>query len=186
MEETEMDVSRLNTVLSRIQELQKAILDKKANLERCEIRSPTDGIVIANQRFSGERIAAADALVEILEKDSLEAVVYFPRDRAQQIKLGETVALAVGRHRTPIAGVVCRIEDPAGPPPSSIRRFYQAGQDLKAVHLKPSLPPGAELELRLGSIVKVPNRRRSSLAGTPCPTPDVSAADFDHDGEHQP
>jgi multidrug resistance efflux pump len=158
----EGDLGQLAPALERIQSLRQQIIRKRQELKRCEVRSPTRGTVVGNQRFAGEHVGEADAMLGILQEDSLEAVVYFPQRRADSVRVGERIRLAVGRRDAEVMGIVHRIADRLGPPPPTLCHFYGEDAPLRAVYLRPEIPSGVELGVRLGSLVKVPYRRRSS------------------------
>jgi multidrug resistance efflux pump len=166
---SESDDDRLRPTLARIRDLRAEIECKQRHLARGQLRSPLSGIVIKKHSHCGETVDQADPLMEILEEGSLVAVVFFPQSQSECIELGDRIPIAIGPSETVITGVVKQLADHSGPAPPPLRQYYEENEPLLAVHLQPEFSSGAELNLELGSVVKVPHRgrRSSSWSGPP-------------------
>ncbi|MGI9517998.1 MAG: HlyD family secretion protein [Pirellulaceae bacterium] len=102
-----------------------------------EIRAPVQGVIVRRHQFTGEFIGKNTALFELLEHDSLEAVVYLPQFRARQFQVGDEVNLVLPPESEPRRFRIARFGDQMVQPPESIERFYNAKQRLIPVHAVP-------------------------------------------------
>ncbi|MCA9176667.1 MAG: efflux RND transporter periplasmic adaptor subunit [Planctomycetales bacterium] len=125
-------------------------------LDRAELRSPCNGRVAKVLRYSGEYAHKGDAVVEVVEHGSLEAVLFVPQEQAGRIVPGDHVHVHVSPNpgAVPCEVIACgsRLEDA----PPSIRRYYNANEPLLPVRLRP-LPGRPHVDdWRQGSRVRVP------------------------------
>ncbi len=102
-----------------------------------EIRAPVQGVIVRRHQFTGEFIAKNTSLFELLEHDSLEAIVYLPQSRARQFQVGNEVNLVLPPETELRRFRIERFGDQMVHPPASIERFYNAKQRLIPLHAVP-------------------------------------------------
>ncbi len=149
----------LKPILARIESLQNEMRRLRAGIERCELRSPVNGLVLESRFFAGEHADKSQTVIEILEDGSLEAVLYYPQEKASSLEVGGKLPLAVMPHQKVSSGIITRLESRLTAAPDPVRRYYRSDAALLAVHVKPQGDLDPNGDLRLGGIVKVPDLR---------------------------
>jgi multidrug resistance efflux pump len=160
-------VGQLKPHVARIEMLQSEIQRLRSLIEEGHIRSPVDGRVLQRLRFAGEFAGAAEAVIEILEEGSLEIVLYIPQRRSHHFSVGDRLKIEVESCPGRVVGSVVRLGDLLVPAPPGIARYYNRGEKLVTVHVKPDEITGTTDSLRLGSTAKLPAvdvRAEASLA----------------------
>lgn len=149
--------NRLKAQLVRIEALQAEISRLREQVGQGEIRAPVDGRVIKRYRFAGEYADASEAIFDILEHGSLEAVIYLPQHAGEALDVGQDISVYIQPHPQPVTCTVVRVGDQLETPPQSIQRHYRANQKLLPVYA--TLPSDAARDgtLRLGSEVRLPS-----------------------------
>jgi multidrug resistance efflux pump len=145
---------------TRIQAI-SAEFDRLSQLESMgEIRAPVQGLVIKRHQFTGEFIGKNTVVFEVLEHDSLEAVVYLPQSQANLFTVGDHVHLVLPPESQPKMFRIQSFGEQMVQAPESIERFYNAKQQLIPVHAIPQ--PGQLPEMQeahgwwLGAEVRLP------------------------------
>ena len=111
-------------------------------------------------RFTGERVDGAGPVLELLEDDSLQVVVYLPHAKAAALKPGQQLAVVTDVGGRQVTCTVERIADRLEMPPPALVRYYNPNETLLPVYLR---PVSADPALRLGGVVRLP--RSWSLTG---------------------
>ena len=102
-----------------------------------EIRSPVNGRVVRRSQFTGEFVEKNTSLFELLERDSLTAVVYLPQSKADLFAVDETIQLGLPPYSATRTFKVDRIGDQLVSAPASIERFYNFNQKLVPIYAVP-------------------------------------------------
>jgi membrane fusion protein (multidrug efflux system) len=147
---------QLKPVLARIESLQREIVRKRAQLQRCEVRSPVSGVVVKRYFLPGEIVEPSETVIEILEEESLEAVVYFPPDKTSSLATGQRIPLVIPGSTGVVEAVVTRLGTRFEQVPAPMARHYQKNEAVLPVHLRPQPRPNQDVRLRLGGLVRVP------------------------------
>lgn len=147
---------RCKPQLVRIETLQAELTRLRERLQEGELRSPVNGRVIRVSRFAGEYAETGQDILEILEDDSLEIVLFLPQRDVDRWKVGEETSVRVEPRSESVRCVVERISDKLEAAPPSIRKYYRSGEPLVRVHLRLKNAVANQDLLRLGSEVRLP------------------------------
>ena len=167
------DDAQLKPFFVRIESLQAEMVRLRERLRQNQIRSPVTGRVLTRQRFTGECVARAQTIFEVLEDDSLAVVLYLPQSHAEQLHVGDNVEVMIEPRRDRVGLVVERISDRFEAPPKNLQRYYKGFTHLLPVYLRPKYRCGEDSPLRLDCEVRLPQQLFR--------TPNVSAAESDSD-----
>jgi multidrug resistance efflux pump len=157
-EQTSARMAQLEPIAARVESLQAESGRLREQLARTRVCAPVNGIIVKQHLFTGEYAKTSDALLQILEDGSLEAVVYVPQKGADVLAVGEDVKLVIAPGSRTLTGRVARICDQYEPPPPNIERYYRSKEKLLVVHVQPDREVRETLWLRLGAEVCLPYR----------------------------
>ncbi|MBN2216225.1 MAG: HlyD family efflux transporter periplasmic adaptor subunit [Pirellulales bacterium] len=147
---------RCKPQLVRIETLQDELTRLRERLQESELRSSVNGRVVRISRFAGEYAETGQDILEILEDDSLEIILYVPQNNLDRWHKGSEVSVCVEPHAEMVPCVVERFADELEAAPPSIRRYYRRGEPLVPVYLSPRNTISDDAPLRLGSEVRLP------------------------------
>lgn len=150
----------LKPKLIRIEVIEGQMSRLREKMATGRVRSPVAGRVIRRLRFTGERVEAARPVLELLEDDSLQIVVYLPHAKAAALRLGQPLNVVTDAGGRQVMCTVERIADRLEMPPPALVRYYNPNEILLPVYLRPLASDSA---LRLGGVVRLP--RSWSLLG---------------------
>lgn len=148
--------TRLKPLLSQI-DLTKFQIDRlREKVEQGKIKSPVTGRVSKRHRLTGESAKANEVVIEILEDNSIEAVLYLPQKVVDEYEVGKVVEVSIEPYRHSLQCRVDRFGDQFETAPPTIERFYQVNQPLLPVYLTPLHDTSDMLAARVGGTVKRP------------------------------
>ena len=128
----------------------------KVQLNKCQLYSPIEGVVLRQTLQAGEIAAPATPIITLANLDEVQLEVYVPENRIGQVKLGQQVEVRVDSfpQRT-FSGKVNRIGDEAEFTPRNVataegrlNTFYVVEIKLENPEnqLKPGMPADAEFQ----------------------------------------
>lgn len=122
------------------------------------IRAPVTGVVNRICRFTGERIAPGEPLVQLLESGSIRPVLYLAQQQADGLSVGDPVVISVRPGKDLIACTVERIGIAYQESPESIEKGAGNNNRVIPVYLVPDNPAMARDRLRPGCLIELPHR----------------------------
>ena len=108
------------------------------DLSRAAIRSPVDGVVLARHEESERVLTAGTTLLEIGSLDDLEVRIEMLTDEAGLVREGDRVEIDWAPRRSPIEGVVTRVE------PQAFTKISSLGVEQQRVNVIVSMDERAE------------------------------------------
>ena len=148
--------AQLKPLLVKIETLQTEIARLRKLLEQNQLRAPVAGRIVRSTFFTGEQIAAGEAVLELLERDSLEAVVYLPQHKAARVRVGDAITLQAEPLGENISGTVARFGEKYVTVPESLARHYHKSEQVLPVFIKLPNAPHSQPALRLGCEIRLP------------------------------
>lgn len=125
------DQSRLNNLIDERQRLiQYQLLG--------EIRSPVNGRILRVGHWKGEFVELSTELFEVLQADSLRAVLYVKQSQAADYRAGQSLQMLVPPNDQDCPFTVERIDDETTTPPLNLARYFRKDEKLVKVIAKPS------------------------------------------------
>lgn len=146
----------LKPLLAKQKQIESEIRRVQERLLEGTLHSPMRGTVIARHSLSGESVSTNQPLVEILEQDSLEVVLYVPAAFADDLIPDQILEVAVEPGHRLLKCRVTRRENRLVKPPESLGPHVSGNDWLLPIHLKPLPGYGPQLELHVNSVVKLP------------------------------
>ena len=95
-------------------------------------------------------------MIDVLEENSIQAVLYVPQSVVEDYEIGKTVEISLEPYKQKIECTVERFGDRFETAPASIERFYHINQALLPVYLTPNHETQHLLAARVGGTVKRP------------------------------
>jgi multidrug resistance efflux pump len=154
--EPDLGYGELKPTLARIESLQNQIVRTRAQLARCEVKSPVSGLVVKRYFLPGEHAGDSETIFEVLADESLEAVVYFPAEKAASVEIGQRIPLSIPGSPEIDSGLVTRLGNRLEPVPPVVARHYAKNETTLPVHLRPESRLDRPVRLQLGRVVRVP------------------------------
>lgn len=148
--------TRLKPLLSEIELTQFKIERLREKIDQGQIRSPVTGRVSKRLLLTGESTKASEAVIDILEDNSIEAVLYLPQRVVDEYEVGKIVDVAIEPYTHSMQCRVERFGDRFETAPATIQRFYQINQPLLPVYLTPLRDTSEMLAARIGGTIKRP------------------------------
>ena len=155
-EQTRSTDEEFKPQLVRIESLQAELKRLRQNLHQGQVHAPVGGRVLKTHRFAGEVVPEASPLVQVLEENSLQAIIYLEQSRAGRLRIGETIQLRIEPIPKLVDCVVIRIGDQLQSSPASLARYYREHELLLPVYVEPKLDSKYVDRLRLGSEIRLP------------------------------
>ena len=155
-EATDNGSPRLAPILATIDLSKSKIARLREKIDKGKIVSPVNGRVSKRHRLIGESTKSNEVVVEILEENSIQAVLYVPQRVVEEYEVGKEIEIALEPYAQQIHCTVDRFGNRFESAPTSIKRFYHANQALLPVYLTPSHETQTLLAARVGGTVKRP------------------------------
>ncbi len=155
--------SRLKPILAKIELTQSKIARLRARIDQGQIKAPVSGRVSKRHRLTGESARVGEPVIDILEDNSIEAVLYVPQRIVDEFEVGKEVSINLEPYHQPMRCVVDRLGDRFQTAPLSIKRFYFEGQPLLPVYLKPEREVSQIMAIRVGGTVRRPYEYRKAI-----------------------
>lgn len=147
---------QLKPLTVKIETLQTEMARLRTLIQDGEIRAPVSGRVIRSHHFTGEQVASCGLVMEILEADSMEAIVYLPQSKVSRVSPVKTLPLQIAPNAGRVTGTVTRFGERYVPVPESLARFYHRNEHVLPVHIR--LPNELHDQLQLGLQVRLPSQ----------------------------
>lgn len=136
-EEVENGSPQLKPLLARIEKIQSEITRLRQLIDLGHLRAPCSGRITKRHSLTGESSLLGETVVEILEDNSIEAVLYVPQGYTDRYEVGNEVEIHLEPYDKPMVCVVDRFGERYESAPESIMRFYSHKQYLLPIYLKP-------------------------------------------------
>ncbi|MFK7769591.1 MAG: HlyD family secretion protein [Mariniblastus sp.] len=148
--------SQLKPLLAKIEITQANMSRLRERINQGQIKAPVSGRVTNRFSLTGESVKQGEPVIEILEDNSIEVVLYVPQRISDEFEAGKDVSVQLEPLKQNLHCSVTRIGDRFEAAPPSISGFYKPRQYLLPVYLKPH--PGGEqqLSMRIHGTVKRP------------------------------
>lgn len=150
--------AQMRPELLHIENLQAELKRLRELVQQGDVRSPVNGTVVKVHRFAGDYAKVAQPVIEIVEDNSLEPVLYLPQDRADKWRAGDGVKVRLSPGDHEVDCHVTRMGEQMEPAPSNIERYYRKGEKLLPIFLEPERKNGNRMKLLLGSEIKLDQR----------------------------
>ncbi len=139
----------------RIENLPAELRRVRKVLDQGLVTSPTNGRVTRISKFAGEYADATAPVIELLVDGSTEIVLYLPQNRSLEWSIGDHMRVSVDPTSRQLDCEVMRLAPGMQHAPNSIERYYDSGESLLPIIVRPSDPYAAH-KLVLGSKVRLP------------------------------
>jgi HlyD family secretion protein len=149
-------LDQLKPFTARIAAQHKERSRLEAKLAKGRLLAPVSGRLVKVHRFAGERVSASEPFISILEKGSLQVILYIPQHLSQSIQLGDEMNVVCDPYPGLLSCKVVRVADQYEPAPEHLKRHYTSGQHLLPVYLEPAPEAAHLLALRIGGTIKLP------------------------------
>lgn len=135
------------------------------------IYSPVSGRVLQSAHWAGEYIDQAAELFEVLDHDSLHAVLYIRQSQIANFQINQKIHLVVPPESHAREFIVDRIDDETAYPPANLSRFYRQHERLVVVLAKPVEPGMSDTQRAyptwVGAEVRLPYSLGNMLPSLP-------------------
>ncbi len=128
-----------------------------------QIKAPVSGRITKRFCLTGEAVKENETVLEILEDNSIEAILYVPQKLTDEFEVGKDVQILLDPYQYPLTCTVRRLGDRFEPAPRSIARYYQSNQYLLPVYLIPHSEFSQLMAMRIHGTVKRPYEWKKSL-----------------------
>lgn len=129
--------SLLQAEQSRIDALKLELDDVDLLIEASQVRAPLAGRILKRLCNVGEYVQPHAPVFELLEAESVEAVLYMPQHCANLLNKGDNISLRVTPLHASRSFTVHRISPEIVPPPAALQSNYRAFKGLVRVHARP-------------------------------------------------
>ena len=129
--------SQLKPLQASITRIQSEILRLRERIDQGNVTAPVSGRIAKRHCLTGEMLKAGETVLQILEDNSVEAILYIPQQITDQFAVGSEIEVVLEPYQKPLRCVVSRTGEQFEPAPASIARYYLADQHLLPVHLTP-------------------------------------------------
>ena len=147
----------------KIELTQSKIARLRERINQGKIKAPVGGRVSKRHRLTGESARVGEPVIDILEDNSIEAILYVPQRIVDEFEIGKDVSINLEPYHQPLRCVVDRFGDSFQMAPTSIKRFYYEGQPLLPVYLTPEQDASQVMAIRIGGTVKRPYEYRKAF-----------------------
>ena len=186
---------QLKPILAQIELTQSKIARLRERIDQGKIKAPVSGRVSKRFCLTGESARAGETVIEILEDNSIEAVLYLPQRTVDEFEVGREMDVTLEPHRRPLRCTIARLGGRFETAPESIKGYYYENQPLLPVYLKPGPEASPLMEIRVGGTIKRPYEYRKAVAkmmqeikmawDSWC-SPSIQTAAADSNREHSP
>ena len=154
---------RLAPILAKIELSKSKISRLRQRMSQGQIKSPVNGRVSKRHRLIGESAKAGEVVIDVLEENSIQAVLYVPQSVVEGYQVGKEIEISLEPYAQKIQCTVDRFGDRFEAAPKSIERFYHINQALLPVYLSPNHDTQHLLAARVGGTVKRPYEYKKGL-----------------------
>ena len=154
---------RLAPILAQIELSKSEIGRLRQKIGQGKIKSPVNGRVSKRHRLIGESTKAGEVVIEVLEENSIQAVLYVPQSVVEDYETDKSIEISLEPYSQKIQCTVDRFGDRLETAPASIERFYHINQALLPVYLTPNHETQHLLAARVGGTVKRPYEYQKGL-----------------------
>ncbi len=163
-EEHQEHQQQIQPLLAKIETTQSEIKRLREKIRQGRLMAPVTGRITRRFLLTGESVQLSEPIVEILEENSTEAVLYVPQQDANRFQKGQLLAVELAPYEHHVRCEVTRLDQQLEPPPTNIERYYRANEVLVPVHLKP-LPEYEQcMSFRVNGLIKLPVEWKKNLA----------------------
>ena len=155
--------SQLKPLLAKIDQTQSEMVRLRTRIDQGQVRAPVSGRVTKRFSLTGESVRQSESVIEILEDNSIEAVLYVPQDMIAELEVGNEIEIQLEPYQYPMSCTVRRLGERFEPAPTSISRYYNSQQYLLPVYLTPNAEFGQLMAMRIHGTVKRPYEWDKSL-----------------------
>ena len=148
--------ARLKPILAEIELTQSKISRLRERIDQGQIRAPVSGRITKRHSLTGEATRLGETVIEILEDNSVEAVLYVPQKIVDEFVVGNEIEITLEPYDQPLRCTISRFGDQFESAPKSIERFYKVNQPLLPVYLSPGVDADQVMAMRVGGTVKRP------------------------------
>ena len=156
--------SQLKPLLAEIELTQAKMARLRERINQGQVKAPVSGRITKRFSLTGESVKESEPVVEILEDNSIEVVLYVPQRITDEFEIGKDVNVQLEPFKNILTCNVSRIGDRFEAAPNSISRYYSAEQYLLPVYLKPNAGFDQQLAMRINGTVKRPYEWRKSFS----------------------
>ena len=155
---------QLKPNLARIAALQAERARLQERLAQGEIRSPVNGIVLKHLAQVGESCKANEAVVSLLDEESLQVVLYLKQADSTAFAPNCEMDVEFDPYDQPLRCTLVRLGDQFEPAPEHLKRYYSEGAKLLPVYLEPAGNHERWMVLRENSVVRLARTARCAPA----------------------
>jgi len=148
--------ARIKPLIANIELSKSKIARLRQRIDQGKIRSPVNGTVTKRHRLIGEATKANETVIDILEENSVQAVLYVPQRLVDEYEIGQRIVVSLEPYTNSMECTVDRFGDRFEVAPDSIQRFYHINQTLLPVYLSPEQDTREMLAARIGGTIKRP------------------------------
>ncbi len=143
---------------SRIENFRKRVREQTSSNAMHVIHAPVSGKIIRIARFTGERIAAGDPILELLEDGSCAPVLYLEQTQTAEFNLGQPIQILIEPGTQMIQCTIESIGDAYEEIPDGLKSKINKQQLVVPLRLSLCDPELARDWLRLGARVTFPRK----------------------------
>jgi multidrug resistance efflux pump len=155
--------SRLKPILAKIDLTQSKIGRIRERIGQGEIKAPASGRISRRYCLTGESSKTGEPIIEILEDNSIEAVLYVPQRIVEEFDVGKEIAITLEPYDSPFVCTVDRLGNRFEEPPASLKMFYRLNQPLLPVYLRPNHEAAGYMASRVGGTIKRPYEYKKAV-----------------------
>ncbi|WP_283435208.1 HlyD family secretion protein [Neorhodopirellula lusitana] len=146
----------IQPAILNISNLQAELVRLREVVQQGQICSPVNGTVVKVRRYAGDYANVSETVMEILEDATIEPVLYFSQDNADQMRVGDEVEIDVRPGQERLRCRITRVGEQLEYAPPNIERYYRKNEKLLPVYLQPYEAKGVDSLLYLGSEIHLP------------------------------
>ncbi len=155
--------SQLKPLLAKIERTQAEMARLRTRIDQGQVRAPVSGRVTKRFSLTGESVRQSETVIEILEDNSIEAVLYVPQEMTDEFQVGKQIEIQLEPYQYPMSCTVRRLGERFEPAPVSISRYYTSQQYLLPVYLTPNAEFNQLMAMKIHGTVKRPYEWDKSL-----------------------
>ncbi len=154
---------QIQPMLTKIETIQSKIKRIREKIAQGLLRSPVSGRITKRMSLTGEAVSSNEPVLEILENNSTEAILFVPQDRITDFKVGQDISVTVPPLLEKVDCQVVRIGDQFEVPPKQISKYYAQDAVLLPVHMRPLAGYESLMAFRLDGVIMLPIEWKSVI-----------------------
>jgi hypothetical protein len=169
-ERTKRLLAKKNVARSEFEKIYFQLVGQKKKIGRIrerigqgEIKAPASGRISRRYCLTGESSKTGEPIIEILEDNSIEAVLYVPQRIVEEFDVGKEIAITLEPYDSPFVCTVDRLGNRFEEPPASLKTFYRLNQPLLPVYLRPNHEAAGYMASRVGGTIKRPYEYKKAV-----------------------